>query len=366
MDDVTVPSRTGSRRQQLFVGLLSVLGVVLPALVWILFLGGSDNNYVQYKIKTEQKSSLLPSSENATVLSLTDKEAIAKLEATASPSIVLSSSTSIPTTILPTTISPTSSSPTPLIMGSDQTITSKVIIRGKSYHNLLSMNSARLEEELESLLPLPTPVIVVGMPKAGTSSITEFFRQAFSTQDVSHWKVPEKETYIGICLVQSWNESRLSSKPPTALRDCGNYKVWGQLDVATSPQDCYFPQITHLQQIHDEFPNATIILNQRNVTKWYSSVKRWQAGTELGSLAERLGNCSVGPASTHEQDHVLWYRKQIVRVRQFVEHHPSHALVELDIEDPLAGQILSKAFHTSAKYWTQANHNVKNPNRKTL
>ena len=259
-------------------------------------------------------------------------------------------------------------------------INPNVIIRGHSYDLLSSIRNANTTAAvaLDALLPLPAPIIVVGMPKAGTSSITTFFRKLYGPNNnetladkhVSHWRVPHKEPweYIGLCLIQSWNDTdahrhrNLNHPPtaPTALQECGNFSVWAQMDICRNPYDCHFPQITHLDHIHREYPNATFILNRRHFGRWYSSVQRWMPDSQRpqGNLAERLARCADGPLSPKRDDVIQWHKEQIERVRYFVWQHPTHALLEVDIEDGRAGDFLAKAFRGNTSFWEQTNKNA--------
>ena len=252
-------------------------------------------------------------------------------------------------------------------------INPNVIIGGQS-HDLLSSihTTTNATSALDTLLPLPTPIIVVGMPKAGTSSITTFFRkvyggpnnnQTLADKHVSHWRVPHKEPweYIGLCLIKSWkaHDKDSPTPPTTALQDCGNFSVWAQMDICRTPYDCHFPQITHLDHIHREYPHATFVLNRRHYERWYSSVQRWMPDSQRaqGTLAERLARCANGPLSASRVDVIQWHQEQVERVRYFVWQHPTHALLEVDIEDVTAGHLLAKAFGANASFWEQSNKN---------
>lgn len=228
------------------------------------------------------------------------------------------------------------------------TINKDVVVGGKSYDLLSDISQY---PGLQEALPLPKPIIVVGMPKAGTSSVFHFFRRAFGNASCSHWSVGPGE-YVGECLVSEWEKQRGYASPTNAFERCGNFDVWAQMDVALSPKLCYFPQISHLRDIHDEKPNATFILNRRNYSSWYPSVKRW------GNFATRVASCSVGPLSSSKQDLISWHRQQVERVRQFVFDHPSHALVEIDIEDNSeTPTVMGRAFKLDSRYWSKSNTN---------
>jgi hypothetical protein len=53
------------------------------------------------------------------------------------------------------------------------------------------------------------------------------------------------------------------------------------------------------------------------------------------------------------------YEEHHNRIRDFVQRHPSHALVEVNITEDSAGDVLAEAFGLDAKRWTQKNKNKK-------
>ena len=59
-----------------------------------------------------------------------------------------------------------------------------------------------------------------------------------------------------------------NNTPPLAT--CGNYTVWTQLDYPMN-NDCYFPQVSALEEIVKENPDAVLILPLRNVSRWINS-----------------------------------------------------------------------------------------------
>lgn len=253
--------------------------------------------------------------------------------------------------------------PTPYKLLAPDIVDPNIAIGGKSYSldllNVTLQNTklATAANELLRALPLPKPVLVVGLPKAGTSSIHSFFLD--SGHSSVHWKngVPNTPWRVGTCMKQAAD----AGKPLIAW--CGNYSVYAQMDV-TDPQlpdtGCHYPQITFLLELHQEAPNATFILNRRNFTDWASSVYRWDVKGR-DQLGERWVACKpFGPSSTSREELIQWHKDQIQRVRQFVLDHPTHALVEVDIQDAAAGGLMSKAFGVDIKYWGQANKNIKN------
>lgn len=123
---------------------------------------------------------------------------------------------------------------------------------------------------------LPTPILLMGMPKTGTSTVHAFFER--SGYRSSHYRCIDR-LYCGLCI-----RAALQKGQP-ALKSCGDYEVWAQMDVENLGQ-CHFPQIVNLEELHNEAPNATFVLTHRNMTRWAKSVKNWVGATR--SMAARL------------------------------------------------------------------------------
>jgi hypothetical protein len=207
-------------------------------------------------------------------------------------------------------------------------------------------NLPELSPEKQRLLP--TPILLVGMPKSGTTTIESFFHR--SGYRSSHYRCLNN-LYCGLCIKVAIEQG----KPP--LKTCGDYEVWAQMDVENLGQ-CFFPQIQNLEQLHEEAPNATFVLSHRNMTRWARSVRNW-VGVER-SMAARLAKCKGGPKTKQPEDLIQWHLEHIQRIRDFVKSHPSHTLVEIDIEDPDAGEIMSQRFGAAspASNWGHENDSV--------
>lgn len=233
---------------------------------------------------------------------------------------------------------------------------------------------------------VPLPVLVVGLPKAGTTSLASYF--ACGGLDTSHYKCVDlaegddsfasdgstMEQTCGRCI----RDALAANEPP--LLSCGNFEAWAQMDVAGKPlarsgevgldddgaggeaseDTCFFPQIDALDALDAEFPKATLVLNRRaSPEAWLQSVDEWN------DLRERLRDCDVGglPAGAGaagpegDAELLAFVERHEANVRAFVAAHPSHALVEVTIEDPEAGKALEAAFGIPAECWGRENAN---------
>jgi hypothetical protein len=110
----------------------------------------------------------------------------------------------------------------------------------------------------------------------------------------------------------------------------------------------------HLQELHNAEPDATWILNTRLVADWVESVSRVPAkmltkqffheaqAQEPGRWATTWGFQPYRPDRSFLQE---FYEAHIRRIHDFVQVHPSHSLITVNISDPHAGEILGRALY---------------------
>ncbi|CAB9503017.1 hypothetical protein SEMRO_154_G069860.1 [Seminavis robusta] len=209
------------------------------------------------------------------------------------------------------------------------------------------------------------------MPKTGTTTIKSFFQQAGYRS--SHWRCQPQltdgnetaeEEFCGTCIQKAINQSL----PP--LQTCGGYDVWAQLDYTvpsdnTLPHDdCIFPQVVYLEEIHQESPHATFLLNRRSMSHWFRSVDKYHhLGNRLIPCRGKGGTPVLDPTKQGQEDKdayedaiVAWNQEHHVQaVREFVHRHPSHALIEIDIEAPATAEYMASLFQTTAEFWGHKN-----------
>ena len=203
------------------------------------------------------------------------------------------------------------------------------------------------------------PVFVLGMPKSGTSSIAAYFKCGRGEKKVSHWICDRRKydswkdkEHCADCIYHNVN----AGEDP--LKGCGNFDVWAQMDREGDHGGlCYFPQIEALEELHQYYPTATLILNLRPLDKWVSSVKRW------GTMHSRLVDCDITGfprgMGYSEEDLSAWYKSHAANVWRFASNHRSHGLVTVRVEDDDTGRVLEKAFGISHNCWGKHNVNQK-------
>lgn len=229
-----------------------------------------------------------------------------------------------------------------------------------NHNNYNYNNHDKNVDSTEQRLRLPTPIIVVGLPKVGTSSIHAMF--TCSGHKSSHYCCcGSNKTHtdckggggtnprtFAVCI----RDNLKASKP--ILENCGDYEVYAQLD-AESGKSIYLPQHDHLEELHNYAPNATFVLNLRPAQDWVDSVTHWFG---LGGRFLKRFDINVQKMDRHEALRQI-FDNHTARIRDFVQSHPSHKLVEVDISTPSAGQILANEFGMDVKCWGQHNQNKK-------
>ena len=174
---------------------------------------------------------------------------------------------------------------------------------------------------------LQQPILVVGLPKAGTSSLFVFF-QCYSNFVLrgQHWyccgpqKYPQKQGFSSsqtkeLVLMADCMRYNLQQENLSILDGCGEYDVYTELNgpkrydgilrssltkhyshnnkqYPTKRLDGIFlPQRYYLKELHEWNPNSIWILNLRHVDDWINSViniKQNKNSNDMPSLVEQF------------------------------------------------------------------------------
>ena len=215
---------------------------------------------------------------------------------------------------------------------------------------------------------LSYPILNLGFPKSGTSSLFGYFQCA-------GYKPISFHAPVGHCMHAMVDSSMTSpDSSPKARGTCQSKlrkKIQMQIDV-----NCYFPQMTMLDEFHLLEPNATFVLLHRPVDDWIHSATNWNGMTKrwnycrnerqyLPSLVH-TSNTTTNDDEDHTifrkgqpvsyDDLTMWWCRHMTHVREFVKRHPSHELVELDIYDTNSTtDILTQLFGGNSSCWGQKN-----------
>jgi len=227
-----------------------------------------------------------------------------------------------------------------------------------SYQNqLIFPPSVDGSYQTQLISPPSYPVIVVGMPKTGTTSISHFFEcinKRTSHQFCGERGRPKEE--CGAVM-----KTRIEAGLPP-FDEIWGYEVYTQLDVTRVKGNfmkwtgvCYYPQIEALKEMHEQYPDATFILSIRNVKDWIKSVYHHQGMNYRIGFCNITGFPPVDRMYLREAMFQKMFLSQIQRVRDFVKKYPSHRLVELDIDANDAGEKMIKTFGGDSNCWMKKN-----------
>jgi len=205
------------------------------------------------------------------------------------------------------------------------------------------------------VLKLPTPVISLGFPKTATTSIFHYFHCGKFPS--SHYRCANKLSSkkagrfrCGDCV-----QNNIAIGNPI-FKSCGSFDVWAEINssnIYDKVPTIFLPQVEHLDAIHKNYPEATFVLTKRDPEKWISSVMNWN---ELHQIFINTNITGLPAGSGKTSDELRkFFKGHMKRVRKFVRRHPSHTLIEVDIDDENVGNILEDAFGIDAKCWSQSN-----------
>lgn len=238
-------------------------------------------------------------------------------------------------------------------------------------------NAKTANPEAIKAAKVPLPALNLGMPKCGTTSQMDFFRCA--GYKATH-SILKDNSHQGLCMRDA---SRAGLKPletctqgTDALTEMDSHSAFGipyQLGGYKSNamrDDCFFPQLSLLEQMHEDDPNATFLLAFRPIEDWVDSAMNWADGFGI----EEFSTCDlpnsprgVPDLSLPKEDtyaHMAQFIcSHVIHVRNFVEAHPTHALIEYDLYDkPTTASFLGQIFPSvktggdSSDCWQHVSH----------
>lgn len=199
---------------------------------------------------------------------------------------------------------------------------------------------------------MPKPFINLGMPKMGSTSLKAFF--TCGGYNSSHYECGKE--FCANCIKRAVSVN--NSKSP--LSSCGQYDAYVQLDDGS-----FFPQIEYLNEIHDEYPNATFLLTFRGMEGWYRSISHWPPRADVTNpplvMSNRMKRSNITGfptgAGNDSSEFSTWFCNHVTNVRNFIKRHSSHALIEIDIEGDGNGEMLGELFGIQTSCWGHANKN---------
>lgn len=210
-------------------------------------------------------------------------------------------------------------------------------------------------------LRLPTPVIVMGLPKAGTTSIGAYFQCGFGpdlAHRVSHYDChPKASVQIerqGAAMMSCGHRMYVNivDKRENVFDGVDHFDVYSEIDYLL-PKTIILPQfVRHFtRRVYDSYPNATWILNTRQPRDWLDSLEHADLRRRFVRNKDIVGENFVDT----DENMIGVYNRQANFVRRFVRNHPSLRLVEVAIDKPSAGEVLENAFGIPRTCWGKKN-----------
>lgn len=209
-----------------------------------------------------------------------------------------------------------------------------------------------------------TPIIVVGMMKAGTTSIFGYFRCGLRKEDesfISHYDCkPNIHNRANIRMTCGRRMFHNLERRQEAFDGMDNFAVYSEIDAQIDgAPHMFLPQYSYLHQIHKQYPRATFILNMRDPKSWIKSIDNWK-DLRQKFIDIDLEDFKAGKGETDEELEEF-YLLQAQKVRDFVKVFSSHELIEIDIVGEETGQIMQDSFGITKDCWGIRNSN---PNGK--
>eukprot|EP00429_Kryptoperidinium_foliaceum_P032951 CAMPEP_0176167442 /NCGR_PEP_ID=MMETSP0120_2-20121206/85669_1 /TAXON_ID=160619 /ORGANISM="Kryptoperidinium foliaceum, Strain CCMP 1326" /LENGTH=173 /DNA_ID=CAMNT_0017505071 /DNA_START=63 /DNA_END=581 /DNA_ORIENTATION=+ len=112
-------------------------------------------------------------------------------------------------------------------------------------------------------LKLPTPVIVMGLMKAGTTSIYGYFKCGLRPEFHSRLSHYDCNASGGTMSCGKRMRRNIQKMKKPAFDQMDQFILYAELDAQELNGGMTLPQWDFLQQIYDAFPNATWVLNVR-------------------------------------------------------------------------------------------------------
>jgi hypothetical protein len=219
-------------------------------------------------------------------------------------------------------------------------------------------------------LLLPTPIIVMGLPKAGTTSIGMFFACGFGSKHqhrVSHYDCHVKKSRLEYqnhgagkaCGTVMYNNMVTPTRPRPAsiFHQIDFFDVYSEIDMIQS-KVVVLPQVMFITDIYDAYPNATWILNLRDPIEWLQSIDN--SGLRSKFVQSRIfhrkfGELKKAGVGGRDEEMYDFYHVQGQFVRDFVNIHPSIHLVEVEIDKADAGERMEGLFGIHKECWSKSN-----------
>jgi len=206
-------------------------------------------------------------------------------------------------------------------------------------------------------------IFIVGFPKAGTSSI-QYALQKAKIPSI-HWaryNLPNGLRHLGHLYRKGQPAASVGALIDWAKKDgipllsyLNDYDAFTQMDISLNKTLNFWPQLTDVPTLNEQYPNSKFIFNTRPIHKWINSVNNW------GNLRKRLTRLDIpglpsgkGDKDTHLED---WHNWHLENIKQFFTDKPDQLIV-FDIENDNPKK-LAKFLGIKNMVWEHKNKNTK-------
>ena len=163
-------------------------------------------------------------------------------------------------------------------------------------------------------------ICVVGLPKAGTSSLHEAFKRSHISS--AHQVYGRKHEVLGVQMYDAVKRGE-----PLALF-FKRVHAFTQMDKIID-NTSYWPQLIFVPLLRAQLPCAKFILNYRNITHHVRSINNWK---NLRAEIDSAGAPFLPPlASSSDARLAAWIHRHNMLTRRFFVTQPA-AFLNLDIE----------------------------------
>lgn len=168
-------------------------------------------------------------------------------------------------------------------------------------------------------------IVLLGFPKSGTSSFHWLFKQlGFESHHLDYHRKPIAQLMIE-CHRRGRNLLDFIPSPrrkPVCLT---------QIDCCMVPGSSFWPQITLLEELTQQYPNTLYILNTRDPKNLLRSFLNW--GDYLGRIFRHNPELFVDiPAGPQDRRFLALVDRHHRNVRRHFARHSELTLLEFDIE----------------------------------
>lgn len=195
-----------------------------------------------------------------------------------------------------------------------------------------------------SLVTLKVKIILVGIQKSGTTSYQEWFT-AIGLKS-AHWQV--KEGPVAGLIFQAKKNGLL------LLHYLEDYDAITEINHDGPVKgifSCYYPQISDMEGLYIENPDALFILNTRNVQQQVASMMKTNTGRNILTFCKQYlrDDKTKRPINLN-----TWILQHNAKIRTFFGARPEAKFVEVALES-LNSTIFDKYFDTKGAPFPHCN-----------